>query len=45
MKLPTELRKYFAQIGRRGGKVTSKDKAEAARQNGRKGGRPRKPDR
>ena len=29
-------------LGRKGGKVTSEAKAEAARKNGRKGGRPRK---
>jgi hypothetical protein len=29
-------------LGRKGGKVTSEAKAEAARANGKKGGRPRK---
>lgn len=31
-------------LGRKGGKVTSDAKAEAARANGKKGGRPRKSD-
>lgn len=30
-------------LGRKGGRVTSKEKAEAARKNGQKGGRPPKP--
>lgn len=34
---------YLAGIGRRGGSSTSKAKADAARRNGCKGGRPRKP--
>jgi general stress protein YciG len=37
--------KYLAEIGRKGGKVgglsTSSAKAEAARENGKKGGRPK----
>jgi hypothetical protein len=37
-----EVSKYLAGIGRRGGIVTSKEKAEAARTNGKRGGRPRK---
>lgn len=32
-----------AQMGRAGGKATSASKAEAARQNGKKGGRPKRP--
>jgi general stress protein YciG len=35
------VKKYLAEIGRHGGSSTSKEKAEAARQNGKKGGRPR----
>jgi uncharacterized protein DUF2442 len=34
---------WMAELGRRGGKVSSKAKAAAARQNGLRGGRPRKP--
>jgi general stress protein YciG len=36
------VKKYLAEIGKKGGSVTSKAKAEAARKNGRRGGRPRK---
>ena len=36
------VKKYLAEIGRKGGSVTSEAKAEAARRNGAKGGRPRK---
>jgi general stress protein YciG len=36
------VKKYLAEIGRQGGSSTSKAKAEAARENGKKGGRPRK---
>jgi hypothetical protein len=35
-------RRWMAQLGRRGGAVTSVAKAEAAKQNGAKGGRPRR---
>lgn len=42
MKLPEEARKLFARWGKQGGEATSKQKAEAARLNGKKGGRPRK---
>lgn len=35
-------RAWMARLGRRGGKVSSPAKAAAARENGRKGGRPRK---
>ena len=40
--IPKVARKWLAAIGRKGGSVTSKAKAAAARKNGRKGGRPRK---
>jgi hypothetical protein len=33
---------FFQRTGKRGGSATSKAKAEAARINGRKGGRPKK---
>jgi general stress protein YciG len=36
------VKKYLAEIGKKGGSVTSKAKAEAARKNGKRGGRPRK---
>jgi hypothetical protein len=36
------VKKYLAGIGKKGGSATSKAKAEAARRNGKKGGRPRK---
>jgi hypothetical protein len=36
------IKQYLAQIGRKGGKSISEAKAEAARKNGAKGGRPRK---
>jgi len=36
------VKKYLAEIGKNGGSVTSKAKAEAARKNGKRGGRPRK---
>jgi len=35
--------KYLASIGARGGKAKSAAKSEAARENGKKGGRPKKP--
>lgn len=34
---------HAVALGRKGGKVKSDAKAKAARKNGRKGGRPRKP--
>ena len=36
-------RKYLSRIGQKGGRVKSIAKAEAARANGRKGGRRKKP--
>ena len=46
MKLPKEVLEYFRECGRQGGlaggKSTTATKAKAARENGKKGGRPRK---
>ncbi len=39
----TSVSKYLASIGARGGKAKTKSKSEAARENGKKGGRPKKP--
>jgi len=36
------VKKYLAKIGKKGGSVTSDAKAQAARKNGKQGGRPRK---
>jgi hypothetical protein len=36
------IRQYLAEIGRKGGSSKSEDKAKASRENGKKGGRPRK---
>lgn len=47
MKLNEQFRAYFAALGRKGGKATSPAKAQAARENAKKGGwpkgKPRKP--
>jgi hypothetical protein len=47
MKMSKQIRGYFAEIGRTGGKATSEAKANAARENAKKGGwpkgKPRKP--
>lgn len=44
--IPREVSKYLAKIGAKGGKIggkaTTKRKADAARANGHKGGRPRR---
>jgi general stress protein YciG len=49
VKLTKQAREYLAEIGRKGGKIggkaTTKRKADAARANGHKGGRPRKDER
>jgi hypothetical protein len=36
------IRRYLAEIGRKGGSVKSNAKAASSRENGKKGGRPRK---
>jgi hypothetical protein len=38
-----QISKLAAALGKLGGSVKSKAKAKAARENGKKGGRPRKP--
>jgi len=37
-----EISDYLAKIGRKGGKAKSDAKVEASRENGKKGGRPKK---
>jgi ssDNA-binding Zn-finger/Zn-ribbon topoisomerase 1 len=41
-KPPPEVTAYLSAQGKRGGAVTSEAKATAARENGKKGGRPKK---
>lgn len=38
MKTSDEVRKYFSELGRRGGKAKSKKKSDTAKANGQKGG-------
>jgi len=42
MKMYGQIHDYLAQLGRRGGSAKSKAKANASRQNGKLGGRPKK---
>jgi general stress protein YciG len=42
MKMPKAFKDYLAEIGAKGGKAKSDAKKEAARVNGKKGGRPKK---
>lgn len=42
MGMSKELKEYFKKIGRKGGCVRSERKAHASRENGKKGGRPKK---
>lgn len=39
---PDDIRAVMAHLGQRGGRARSQAKAEAARRNGAKGGRPKK---
>ena len=41
-KIDPAVRDFLAKAGRKGGKSTSEAKAAASRENGKKGGRPRK---
>jgi general stress protein YciG len=42
-KTPKQIiSEHYAKIGRKGGKAKSKAKGETARENGKRGGRPRK---
>jgi hypothetical protein len=41
MKINQQIRGYFAKIGRKGGKAISEAKAQAARENAKKGGWPK----
>ena len=41
MKISQQIRGYFAEIGRKGGKAISEAKAKAARENAKKGGWPK----
>ena len=41
MRVPKEVRKFFAKVGAKGGKVTSPAKTAAVRANGKLGGRPK----
>lgn len=47
MKINEQIRGYLAEIGRKGGKVSSEAKTQAVRENAKKGGwpkgKPRKP--
>jgi general stress protein YciG len=36
------VKKYLSEIGKKGGKAAGGDKAAAARENGKRGGRPKK---
>lgn len=42
IKVPKSVKDYFSKIGAEGGKVKSKKKIDAAKRNGKKGGRPKK---
>jgi general stress protein YciG len=42
MKMPKNVKDYLREIGAKGGKAKSAAKKEAARVNGKRGGRPKK---
>jgi len=44
MKMNNEIKTYLSEIGKKGGSKKTDKKINAARENGKKGGRPRKTD-
>lgn len=42
MSMSNELKKHLSELGKKGGSVKSERKSHASRENGKKGGRPRK---
>jgi general stress protein YciG len=42
MSMSKKLKQYFSELGKKGGSVKSERKSHASRENGKKGGRPRK---
>lgn len=42
LRIPKQVSEYMRKLGAKGGSVSSRAKAKAAKLNGRKGGRPRK---
>jgi len=43
-KLNEIIKQYLSELGKKGGSKKSPRKAKASKQNGKKGGRPKKPD-
>lgn len=44
MSMSKQLKQYFSELGKKGGSVKSERKTHACRENGKKGGRPKKKD-
>lgn len=42
MSMSKQLKKYFSELGKKGGSVKSERKARASRENGKLGGKPKK---
>ena len=42
MKISKAIKDYFSELGKKGGSVKSDKKAQAVKENGKKGGRPKK---
>lgn len=42
MQFPKQVAEFFRECGRKGGKSTTAAKAKVTRENGKKGGRPKK---